>query len=88
MLSFAIAAKAGITPQDLDDLIKGSVNANVATRLGVNIASIEALISGNQSHAIVASRLGLTMQDVDDLRLAIGREGAIGLILGLLILGS
>jgi len=46
MLSLSIAAKAGLTPVDID-LIKGSVNDNVSKRLGMNISSLEDFIRGS-----------------------------------------
>jgi hypothetical protein len=79
---------AGVTLADLDRLLRGQASANVADRLGVTMADVEDFIQGSPS-ATMTSRLGLsTISAAEELARAAGREGAIGILIGLLISGS
>jgi len=82
-----IANLAGVTLADLDWLLSGKASANVANRLGVTMADVEDFIKGSASLAMT-NRLGLNaMSAAEELARAAGREGAIGIIIGLLISG-
>ncbi len=54
----------------------------VAARVGTTTAGITEFVAGKASPGIAAA-LGTTTQGAQELRDALGREGAIGLILGL-----
>jgi len=61
------------------------VTANVANRLGISVADGEDFIRGSAS-AVMTARLGLkAMAAGDELAKAGVREGAIGILLGLLL---
>jgi len=75
---------AGVTLADLDWLLNGEASANVANRLGVNIADVEDLIRGSAS-ANMARRLGVSMAAAEELAKALGRKGAAGLVIGMLM---
>jgi hypothetical protein len=78
-----IAAKAGTTSANIAKLISsGQGSPAIAARLGTTSASITDFINGKASPGI-AQRLGTTTMNAQLLRNVIGREGAIGLILGL-----
>ena len=80
-----IAYRAGVTLDDLNLLLQGTATANVAARLGVTMADVEAFING-AADAAMTKRLGLhTTAAAVDLGTAAGRNGAIGVILGLLL---
>jgi len=82
-----IANLAGVTLADLDWLLNGKASANVADRLGVNMADVEDFIRGSAS-ATMTHRLGLnTISAAEELARAVGREGAIGILIGILISG-
>jgi hypothetical protein len=81
----SIADRAGVYLDDLDCLLRGEATARVANRLGVTMADIEDFIKGSAS-AKMASRLGVgPMSAADELARMAGREGAIGILIGLLI---
>jgi hypothetical protein len=85
MLNFEIAERAGVTPADIDDLFKGRANANVATRLGVSMGDIEGFIKGNAS-ASMTRCLGFKAIDAaEGLARAGGKNGAVGIVIGLLL---
>ncbi len=80
-----IANRAGVTLSDLDSLLRGKATANVADRLGVSMKDVEDFIRGSASAAMTRC-LGLTaMSAADELARAAGGEGAIGIVIGLLI---
>jgi hypothetical protein len=83
-----IANRAGVVLGDLESLLRGKAIANVAKRLGVSMADVEDFIRGSSS-AAMTSRLGLSaISAADELARAAGRDGAIGVVLGLLISSS
>ena len=80
-----IANRAGVNLDDLDCLLRGQSTANVARRLGVSMNDVETFIRGSASDAMT-KRLGLrAMTAGDELARSASRDGAIGIILGLLI---
>jgi len=80
-----IAHRAGVTLGDLDSLLSGNATANVANRLDVSIADIEDFIRGSASAAMTRC-LGLNAPAAaDEVARAVGRNGAIGILIGLLL---
>lgn len=84
MSLIGIAENMGVTTGALDELIGGSVPVGVATRLGATTLSLQEFVDGGSSVGL-AERIGCTLRAVEDLRKAIGREGAIGVLIGLCI---
>ena len=81
------AVAAGVNLGDLDSLLRGQATANVAHRLGVTIADVEDFIGGSASSAMT-TRLGLIAASAaDELAKAAGKQGAIGILIGLLLAG-
>lgn len=78
-----IASKAGVSVECLEDLInKGEGSVRLANRIGTTRANITKFIEGTVSPGI-AGALGTHRKNAQDLRDKIGREGAIGLVIGL-----
>ena len=78
-----IAAKAGTISNNIEKLIsRGEGSPGLAARIGTTSSNITAFINGHASPAI-ATALGTTTSNAQVLREAIGKEGAIGLIIGL-----
>ena len=85
MQHIQIAQTAGVTLDDLDCLLRGQVNANVANRLRVTMADVEGFISGSPSISM-AQRLGVgTIAAASELATSMGSQGATGVVLGLLL---
>jgi hypothetical protein len=80
----AIADLAGVFLDDIDCLLRGEVTARIAARVGVNMMDIEDFIRGSASAAL-AKHLSLTMSAAEELARLGGKDGAIGIILGLMI---
>ena len=79
------ANRAGVTLADLDWLLQGKASANVATRLGVTMADVEDFVRGSAS-ASMTRCLGLNaISAAEELARAAGRDGAIGIVIGMLI---
>jgi hypothetical protein len=82
------AEAAGVNLGDLDLLLLGKATANVADRLGVAIGDAEEFIRGSATFAMTR-RLGLTaVSAASELAQATGRQGAIGILIGLLLASS
>ena len=78
-----IAAKAGATSTNIARLIqRGEGTPGLAARIGTTSTNITAFVNGRASPGI-AQALGTTTTNAQALRDAIGREGAIGVIIGL-----
>ena len=83
-MNFAgIASTAGTTVSAIEQLIRhGSGSPGLAAPIGATPSSITSFING-QASADVAAAMGATPGAAQELRNMIGREGAIGLIIGL-----
>jgi len=78
-----IASAAGTTPSSIEHLIHaGEGSAGLASSIGTTTASLTKFVNGEAS-AGIASALGTTTSSAQELRNLIGRDGAIGLIIGL-----
>lgn len=78
-----VASRAGVNPTCLENLInKGDGSILLAKRIGTSRANITKFIEGTVSPGI-AEALGTRREHAQELRDKIGREGAIGLIIGL-----
>ena len=78
-----IASRAGVTTTCLENLInKGEGSVRLANRIGTTRINITKFVEGTVSPGIAAA-LGTSREHAQDLRDKIGREGAIGIIIGL-----
>jgi hypothetical protein len=80
-----IAVRTGVPLIDIEDLVQGTVTDSVASRLGVPLLALQEFVMHGQASAKVAHRLGMSMAAAEELARPLGREGAIGLVLGLLL---
>ena len=80
-----VADRAGINQNDLDSLLQGRAFYTVEQKLGVPSGLIDDYINRNDASALLANRLGFHAGAAETLGRALGREGRIGLLLGLLI---
>jgi len=83
-----IASRAGVPLEDIESLIRGNVSTRIASRLGVPMLGLEDFILRGFASASMARLLGISMSAAEDLARAIGSEGAIGIVLGLLLSSS
>jgi hypothetical protein len=83
-MSFAgIASSAGTTIPGIEQLVRhGSGSPGLAATIGTTPSAINSFVNG-QASADIAAALGASSRELQDLRRMIGREGAIGLIIGL-----
>jgi hypothetical protein len=88
MKHVSLATRFGLTLFDLSELLKGQVTVAVAARLGVTAGDVKAFIDG-RADAAMTKRLGLdTMATTTDLATSMGRESAIGFLVGILFTES
>ena len=83
-MNFAgIANTAGTTVSAIEQLLRhGSGSPGLAATIGATPASITSFING-QASADIAAALGASPGAAQELRQMIGRDGAIGLVIGL-----
>ena len=79
-----IAHRAGVPLVDLEALYRGQVTANIAKRLDVSMSDLAEFLRGTAS-AGMASRLNLSMNAARELVAAVAKNGAVGIVVGLLI---
>jgi hypothetical protein len=80
----AIATCIGLIPADLESLLKGKATAGLALKLGVTPSDIEDFINGSATYGMT-KRLGLgSVSAATELANVCGREGTIGIVMGLL----
>lgn len=84
MSNFSIANKIGLLEHNLKNLYHGKADIGTASKLGVLTHSLQEFIDGKANIAM-AMKLEMMTSDLQLMLNSIGREGAIGLVLGLLI---
>ena len=83
--AIGIAKQIGITSLAFERLVRGDVPETVADKIGGSTAAaLQRFVDGDTSIAI-ASKLKCSEATVHKLRQAIGRQGAIGLLIGLCV---
>ena len=81
----SIAKHIGISPIAFERLVRGEVPETVADIIGhTTSGALQRFVEGDTSSAI-ARRLKCNEETIQLLRDAIGREGAIGLLIGLCV---
>jgi DNA-binding Xre family transcriptional regulator len=78
-----LAGQCGITTSSLEQLIAGQVPVAATGRINTTTSSLQAFVNGGTSIGL-ASDLGITSSSLQELRNKIGKQGAIGLIIGLM----
>jgi plasmid maintenance system antidote protein VapI len=84
MTSVGLAIAMGVPHYAADQLLAGRANIAVALKLGVLQHSLQDFINGRASIGM-ALLLGTLVSNAQELRNKIGRDGAIGLLVGLCI---
>ncbi|NKB38586.1 MAG: hypothetical protein GKR93_15740 [Gammaproteobacteria bacterium] len=75
---------AGTTSNSIQLLFTGQVSEGIATSLGTTAAAVQKFINGQASEGL-ATAIGISSSELQHLRNDLGKDGAIGLILGLAI---
>ena len=84
MKNLTTASSLGLVPMDIEELVKGKATAGLAMKIGVTPTDIEDFIKGSANYGMT-KRLGLaTPSAASELAQIFGREGAIGIVIGLL----
>lgn len=87
MGDFSISSKMKIYQSSLASIIQGQAPYNASSQLGVYQSSLQDLLNGHATYNF-ASKIGLYQSDLQSLLDRIGQQGAIGLVLGLLLNGD
>lgn len=84
MSQLSIAIKTGLLTHNLNNLFNGVADIGTSSRLGVITSVLQEFLNG-RANVSMASKLGLLTSDLQILLNSIGKQGAIGLVLGLLM---
>lgn len=79
-----MAAETGVPLEQAEALADGLVGGGVAQKLGTAVLIVQDFIDGDVKPAM-ATELGLSLDGAKALRDRLGREGSIGLVVGLLL---
>lgn len=77
-----IAQKTGMPSASLTDLLAGTVRTAVAAKLKTTSSVLQDFLDGKTALSM-AQVVGCSSETLTDLRTALGKEGAIGMLLGM-----
>lgn len=84
MSEIIIAMKMGLLSSNLNNLTSGVADLGTAMKLGVTTSALQDFLNG-KANITMSSKLGLLTSDLQLLLDKVGRKGAIGLVIGMLI---
>jgi hypothetical protein len=87
MSHLGIAAAMGVPAASVARLLNGEVTPHVSARVGTMSLSVQAFINGEVKPGM-AQALGTNVGAAQELRTALDRKGAIGVVIGLAIAGG
>ncbi|MFW6192032.1 MAG: hypothetical protein ACOC83_00985 [Gemmatimonadota bacterium] len=79
-----IARALDLPSAELEALMDGQAGQSVARRLGVTAFQVQEFLDGEDAPAL-AERIGVPMLELTRFRNRLGWEGAVGLLMGMLI---
>jgi plasmid maintenance system antidote protein VapI len=79
---YNIASSMGLEQSELEKLLAGRAGTGLAKKLGVIRMDLQRFISGEVSLSM-AYALGMTQPQAQTLRDHVGREGAVGILIGI-----
>jgi hypothetical protein len=79
-----VASSMGVLQSQLEDLLAGDVRIEIASKSGVLRSNVQRFIDGDVSLGMAAA-LGTDHSSAQELRDCIGKDGAIGVVIGLCI---
>lgn len=79
-----IAQKTGLPSASLESLLTGTVPIAVASKVKCSASILQDFVDGKTAMSF-AGVIGCSTAALPELRAALGREGAIGLLLGLCV---
>lgn len=79
-----LAVRCGVECSVLQDLIYWHVRSGIEENLNVPSSSIQTFLDGGTSTEI-ASKIGVSASDLQFLRYQCGKEGAVGLLIGIML---
>ena len=78
-----IANRTGVSIDSLRSLVDGVVPPGIANRLGISNTTLQEFVDGQAAGMVV--HFGVSSAASQEFRDLIGREGAIGLLIGMLL---
>lgn len=80
--------RLGISLHNYQNLLKGIADIGTASAIGVTTSILQRFLNceGYTPHYIIASKMGILSVDLDSILTEIGKKGARGLIIGILIM--
>lgn len=81
---YSIASIIGVYESDLEKLLKGQTSYGIASKLNVSESDLQKFLEGKSTYNL-ATRICTSESDLQTLLNKAGKEGAIGIIVGMLI---
>ena len=81
----AISDLMGVTMDDVNQLVNGRITGKVSARLGVPPDDLERFMKGEGTAKMAESLRLSSLSAVDELAGLVGRDGATGILLAMLI---
>jgi hypothetical protein len=87
MSLFGVASSMGVAESELEKLLAGQASVGIANKLGVSRMDLQRFIAGDVSMSM-AYAIGWLQPQAQELRDRMEREGAVGVIVGVLAKAS
>jgi hypothetical protein len=78
---FGVASSMGVAQSELENLLAGRASLGIAKKLGVSRMDLQRFVAGDVSMSM-ALALGMLQPQAQALRDRVGREGSVGIIIG------
>jgi hypothetical protein len=82
MSMLGVASAMGVTTFSLEKLLEGEATFGISSQLKISLSVLQDFING-KVNPIMAGQLGISASTLQELRDKIGKDGAIGLLIGL-----
>jgi hypothetical protein len=84
MMILSLPSRIAVSELAYERLLQGEVPESMAVQLKTNAMSLQNFVDGEDSLAVAAA-MACPRASVQELRRCLGREGAIGLLIGLCV---
>lgn len=82
MSMLGVASAMGVTTFSLEKLFEGEATFGVSSQLKISLSSLQDFLNG-KVNPVMAGSLGVSSSALQELRDKIGKDGAVGFLVGL-----
>lgn len=85
MIDAAVAETLGVDRADADNLLNGFASAGIADAVGISQLHIQPFLDNGIVVPVLADRLGIPAEAVEELSMRLTKKGRVGLLIGMLM---